>query len=140
MVSRVQHDEERGRQVSGQMSQESPERLDAAHRGANDHDVTVRPVRLRLLICHGTISTRSQRDYGVTRQAPSVSLLDSATRVREPTPVPAPRMVLTEVTRAASLDARSVARALGPLKAFEHNSPLVTVRDRRRLWHRPATV
>ena len=61
MLGRVQHDEERGRQVSGQMSQELPERLDAAHRGANDDDVTVRRVRLRLLICHGTISTRSQR-------------------------------------------------------------------------------
>ena len=42
MVGRVQHDEERCRQVSGQMCQESPERLDAAHRGANDDNVTVR--------------------------------------------------------------------------------------------------
>ena len=58
MVGRAQHDEQRGRQLSGQTSQQSPERLDAAHRGANDDEVTVRRVRLRLLTCHGTISAR----------------------------------------------------------------------------------
>jgi hypothetical protein len=54
MIGRVQHDEKRRRQIGRQVSQQPLKRLDPAHRGANDDDVTLRRLRLRLLICQRT--------------------------------------------------------------------------------------
>jgi hypothetical protein len=46
MIGRVQHDEKRRRQIGRQVSQQPLKRLDPAHRGANDDDVTLRRLRL----------------------------------------------------------------------------------------------
>jgi hypothetical protein len=54
MIGRVQHDEKRRRQIERQASQQSLKRLDPAHRGTNNDDVTLRRPRLMLLICQQT--------------------------------------------------------------------------------------